>query len=103
MTKEQARERNWMKARLMGAYINFGKATGTLEEMKLLSELNTIRQKLLDNWDENSYALSGKPMPKYKCWCGKRTNVFRKSKYSDINKQYSICKKHWKEEQKEDN
>lgn len=77
MSKESiiiARQRNWLKYRLIGIGTNLFQLTSspsisdiatkdiiTEEERGILTEMDNLRLKLLDNWNKNSVALGMKP------------------------------------------
>lgn len=77
MSKESiiiARQRNWLKYRLIGIGTNLFQLTSspsisdiatkdiiTEEERGILTEMGNLRLKLLDNWNKNSVALGMKP------------------------------------------
>ena len=99
MTRQQAQNRNWAKARILGSYVR--PTLLTKEETEIIDKIEELKKKLIENWDENSYILSGKPIPKFKChFCGKRTNVDRKivSLFPrGSNQSIQVCKKHREE------
>lgn len=86
----KATQRNWLKGRLMGFHID----TSLLHpsEISFAQQIEANINNLLSAWDSNSYNISGKPMPTYKCeFCGKRTWVRNPSPYG------FLCNKHNKE------
>lgn len=93
-----ASERNWQKARLTG--FTLSRSTLTTDEEALFIKMVRLRNELLKNWDTNTSVITGKEIPAYKCWCGKRTKVERLSRRPAHKggPQY-LCKTHWKEEQ----
>lgn len=96
--QEQARIRNWNKARLTGFCLN--KNTLTTDEVDLYIKMIRLQNELLKKWDTNTAAITGREIPPYKCWCGKRTKIERLSKRPAYRggPQY-LCKTHWEEEQ----
>lgn len=64
----RARERNWLKARIMSAIIHPSTyaASITQEEANIINSINTLRQNLIDRWEENSTKLGMQPNIKEK-------------------------------------
>lgn len=60
--QEQARRRNWAKARLLGMSID-PRVLTTSENMKL-QELLSVRDEMIRDWDKNSIKLGFKPTKK---------------------------------------
>lgn len=52
----RARKRNWLKARIVGGYIQSSDEV-TTEEKIILREIERLRQTLIERWDENSTKL----------------------------------------------
>lgn len=50
-----AKQRNWQKSRLLG--ITFDMSVLTDSEIQLMSNINSLRQQLIQNWEENSKSL----------------------------------------------
>lgn len=97
-TPDNARKRNWQKARLVS--FSLDKETLTVKEQELYIKMVRLKNELLETWDMNSAILSGTTLPTYKCWCGKRTNVERLSKYeAQLGGPQYLCLKHFTEEQ----
>lgn len=71
--QEKARTRNWNKARLMGITINSSILTDI--EKLIAHQILQLRDRLIENWDENSEEFLGHSLKPFKCvWCGKRSN-----------------------------
>lgn len=95
MTRNEAQRRNWLKYRILGTtntpFITQGLLT--FHEIDLINKINKIKKELIENWDENTKQFitnkQSSIYKKYKCYCGKRTNVDRK-----INGE-QVCKKHF--------
>lgn len=68
MTPKQklAKERNWTKLRLLGAWNNINKSVLTEREKNIVNSINLSLQILINEWDENSIELGLKPKPTYK-------------------------------------
>lgn len=87
-------ERNWQKARLLG--FNIQEKYLTPNEIIIYKKLATELNILKDNWDRESQTLTNNKLPKYRCWCGKKTHVKREStEHEDV----LLCKQHYIEEQ----
>jgi len=98
MTREEAQQRNWLKGRLMGllGLLNPGRAPLTDIEKQMFKEMKGIRDDLIDQWDDSTEAINGKPLPEYKCFmCGKRGHKKYEIQWGPEIK--IVCRKHYNE------
>ena len=101
MTRQQAQRRNFLKYRLSGIQINSFENSDILhnEELITINLINDNIKKLMNNWDDSTKQMTSKNSSvhkKYKCWCGKRTNIPRIILNYD-NTEIFACKKHFDE------
>lgn len=91
MTRNEAQRRNWFKARVINI-VTTGLDTDilTTSEIDILNKIKQLKEQLIVNWDGNTKKFPNN-IKKYKCWCGRKTNVDRK-----INGE-QVCKKHYGE------
>jgi len=90
MTRKEAQMRNWTKFQLMGIKLNSSEGLTPKEEEALAYIKSTIST-LLSYWDTRTATLAKRPLKKYKCWCGNRTNK------SYIKDGIQVCKTHYNE------
>ena len=94
MNRKQAQIRNWQKSRLTGFCLD--RNALTKNEQLLYDTMMKAKQALITNWELEATANIGlaKPLPKYKCWCGKRTNVERLAPSHCEGEMIHVCKNH---------
>lgn len=89
LTKRQlAQKRNYFKFVLTGMFRKIDENVLTQYEIDLWGQILENRQKLLENFDNNSIS-QGLRVPD-KCWCGKEG----KYEYRDEFYTGKVCKKH---------
>lgn len=101
MTRTEAQKRNFAKYRLSGIQLpdNF---LLTNEELITINIIKDTIKKLLDKWDNNSKVFvssNSSIYKKYKCYCGKTTNVSRQ--ILSNNTEIFVCKKHFEQMKKD--